>query len=123
MLLALALAGCPADPGPPGGGGTTPVTTATTATPASGSTPADPLAGGVFSRDEVLELFRAEHAAGARPSKETEAARLRAFKKHRLVDDEGREVAARMRAYERAVQALAEDVDAWSEFVDSLERP
>lgn len=124
-LLALALAGCP-DPATPSGDGTTPVSTATTAGPGSATPtggPADPLAGGVFTRDEVLELFRVEHAAGARPSKEAEAERLRAFKKHRLVDDEGREVAARMRAYERAVQALAEDADAWSEFVESLDRP
>jgi hypothetical protein len=124
-LLALALVGCPDSP-PPGDGGATPVSTATTAAPTSGSpteAPADPLAGGVFTREEVLELFRAEHAAGARPSKDAEAARLRAFKRHRLVDDEGREVPARMRAYERAVQTLAEDADAWSEFVDSLDRP
>lgn len=124
-IAALALVGCP-DSTPPTGNDPARVdSSSTVATPASGSpaqAPADPLAGGIFTREEVLELFRAEHRAGAHPSKESEAARLRVFKKHRLIDDEGREVPARVRAYERAVQALAEDAEAWSEFVESLER-
>lgn len=124
LLLALPLAGCPADPDPAGAGqGVATVASATPAGATSATTgPHDPLAGGIFSRDEVLELFRAEHAAGADPSPETEAERRRVLMKHRLLDDEGREVIARMRAYDRAVQALAEDAEAWAAFVETLPR-
>lgn len=125
LVLCLALAGCP-DPGPATPGGVAAATSSTAATPTSAAGAADPLAGGVFTREEVLDLFRLEHAVGAAPSaaaaEVAEAARLRAFKQHRLVDDEGREVPARVRAYERAVQALAQDAEGWSAFVDSLER-
>lgn len=117
----LLLAGCPADgPAPPPGSAA--VTSATPAPPGS-ATPADPLAGGVFSRDEVLEIFRAEHAAGAEGTPEAAAAKARVLKRLRLVDDEGREVAPRARAYERALQALAAaDPEAWAAFVETLGR-
>ncbi|MCO5167127.1 MAG: hypothetical protein M9894_12315 [Planctomycetes bacterium] len=117
----LLLAGCP-DPGAaPPVADVAPAASATPAAPAS-ATPADPLAGGVFSREEVLEIFRAEHAAGADGTAEAAAAKARVLKRHRLVDDEGREVAPRARAYERALQALAADQEAWAAFVESLGR-
>lgn len=123
LLLALTLAGCPGEPsGKAGGEGGAVVDSATTGAPASAGAPQDPLAGSIFSRDEVLELFRAEHAAGADPTPENEAERRRLFTKHRLIDEEGREVIARVRAYDRAVQALAEDAEAWAAFVESLPR-
>jgi hypothetical protein len=124
FLLTLLLAGCPGDPSGKTGEGNAPVDSSTTAAPASGTTagPQDPLAGSVFTREEVLEIFRAEHVAGADPTPANEAERKRLLVKHRLVDEEGREVIARMRAYDRAVQALAEDTEAWATFVESLPR-
>lgn len=120
-LLLLALTGCP-DPSGKTGEGPAVVDSTTTGAPASAGAPQDPLAGGIFSREEVLELFRAEHAAGADPTPANEAERRRLFTKHRLIDEEGREVIARVRAYDRAVQALAEDAEAWAAFVESLPR-
>jgi hypothetical protein len=120
-LLLLALAGCP-DPSGKTGEGPAVVDSTTTGAPASAGAPQDPLAGSIFSREEVLELFRAEHAAGAEPTPAHEAERRRLFTKHRLIDEEGREVVARVRAYDRAVQALAEDAEAWAAFVESLPR-
>src|SRR5687768_8506464 len=85
LLLVAALTGCP-ESGKTGGDGAV-VDSSTTATPGSSTpTPKDPLAGSVFKREEVEEIFRAEHAAGARPGPETEAERQRVLRKHRLVD-------------------------------------
>lgn len=120
-LLLAALAGCP-DAGKTGPDGVAPIESATVAPRTTGEAPKDPLAGSVFSREEVLEVFFAEQAAGRSPSPETEAARLRALKKHRLVDEEGREVPARARAYERALQALAADAEAWAAEIEARDR-
>lgn len=123
-VLALLLAGCPGDPSGKTGDPAV-IDSSTAGVPTSGSTtttPPDPLAGSVFTREEVHELFRAEHLAAADPTPANEAERKRLLVKHRLVDDEGREVIARMRAYDRAVQALAEDTEAWAAFVESLPR-
>lgn len=124
LIVLLALTGCPGDPSGKAGDPAV-VDSSTTGAPTSGSAttaPQDPLAGSVFTREEVFELFRAEHVAGADPTPANEAERKRLLAKHRLVDDEGREVIARMRAYDRAVQALAEDTEAWAAFVESLPR-
>jgi hypothetical protein len=123
--LLLALAGCPDSTGT-GKDGPAVVdsssaqgpTSATTATPTS----KDPLAGSIFTRDDVHELYRAEAAAAADPTPERLAEKKRVLAKHRLIDDEGREVPARARAYERALQALGQDEEGWSAFVETLDR-
>jgi hypothetical protein len=126
-LLALALAGCPG-----GGAGKSPVvqpapvSSTSAAGPGSATTgapaPKDPLAGSIFSADEVREIYRAEYRAGADPTPETQAERERVLKAHRLIDDQGREVPARARAYERALKTLAQDAQGWSQFVETLDR-
>ncbi len=116
----MAVAGCPAPTGP-GTPGTAPVASAAggpaapAGGPASDGPGGDPLAGGVFSRAEVEALFRAERAGGAE--------RDRALRAARLVDAQGREVAARVAAYERALETLArEDPEGWAAFVETLPR-
>jgi hypothetical protein len=119
LLLGVLLAGCPPEgPKTPGAGDPAPVASASGRGPASGSTTTgpkpDPLAGSLFSRDEVLAIYTAEVHGGA----EKDAALL----EHRLVDAHGAEVPTRARAYERAIQTLAEkDPDGWAAFVESLQ--
>lgn len=121
VVLAAALtAGCP-DPGPepvdPPGDGSAPIASAGPAGPADGDsrTAADPLEGHIFTRTDVEELFAAERAGGD--------ARQGALRKHGLIDARGQEVPGRVRAYERALQTLAEkDPAGWSDFLLTLER-
>lgn len=118
LLLVAALTGCPGS-GKTDGGDGAPVDSSSVSAPTSKEAPKDPLAGSVFKREEVLEVFFAEQAAGQDPRPETEAERMRVLKKHRILDEEGREVPARARAYERALQALAADEQAWSAEVEA----
>ena len=121
VALLLAVAGCP-DAGKTDGKGEAPVDSSTASTPTSKDAPKDPLAGSVFKKEDVLEVFFAEQAAGQDGTPEAAAERVRVLKKHRILDEEGREVPARARAYERALQALAQDEQAWSAEVEARGR-
>ncbi len=121
LLVALALTGCPPGPGP-----TPPPSTDTAAVPSAGTTtepPKDPLAGSVFTKDEVLAIYRAEHAAGLPGATEAaKAERGRLLRQHKLIDADGDDIPARVGAYERALEALAKDEASWAEFVETLPR-
>lgn len=124
LLALLLLTGCPPTPGP-----TPPPTTDTAAVPSAGPTtepPRDPLAGSVFTKEEVLEIYRAEHAAGLPGSpdvvKAAQAERDKVLRAHKLIDADGDPIAARSGAYERALEALAKDEASWAEFVETLPR-
>ncbi len=116
LALTCGLLGCP-DPEPPGDG-TAPVPSASPAgeqPPADGAdaSPQDPLAGSVFSVADVHAIYAAEQAGEPRRSE--------VLREHRLLDAQGREVPARVEAYERALQRLAsEDPAGWSAFVERL---
>lgn len=123
LALAAIVAGCPPSGPTPKGPDPAPTTTASTGAPTSGAPAADPLQGSVFTRDEVLAIYRAEHLAGLPGAgEEARAERDRVLRRHRLVDDQGAEVPARARAYERALEALANDEDGWAAFVETLPR-
>lgn len=113
LALLFALAGCPQDPPKPAGGeGAGPGSSASVAEPAS-TAPADPLAGSVFSREQLFELYRAEQAGGAE--------RDRVLREHRLIDATGQEVPSRVKAYLAALQQYAKnDPEGWSAFVETL---
>ena len=115
-LLGLALAGCPPDPGPqPPQGEGDPAPPASADTPAPPPPPADPLAGSVFSKEQLFELYRAEQKGGAE--------RERVLREHRLLDQGGQEIPARVKAYEAALQQYARnDPEGWSDFVETLPR-
>ena len=107
----LVFAGCPNGDGPK------PSPTAAES-PTPGESPAtdgdqDPLAGSIFSKEDLFEIYAAEAAGG-----EKKAA---AYKKHRLVDASGQPVTAREEAYERALKQFAsKDREGWAKFVESL---
>lgn len=116
LALTLGLLGCP-DPAPPAGGTTSaPGDEQPPASDPAGSSDAaeaDPLAGSVFSVADVQAIYAAEQAGEPR--------RSAALREHRLLDAQGREVPARVEAYERALQRLAsEDPAGWSAFVERL---
>lgn len=121
LALAPALTGCPPAPGP-----TPPPATDTAAVPSAGATtepPKDPLAGSVFTREQVYEIYRAESPCGLPGATDADRAeRDRVLRKHELIDSDGDEVPARVRAYERALETLAKDEEAWAEFVKTLPR-
>ncbi|HBP21514.1 MAG TPA: hypothetical protein DEA08_27475 [Planctomycetes bacterium] len=81
----------------------------------TGKQPAkDPLEGSVFSKDELFAIYRAYQT----PDAEASRALLR---KHRLIDPDGKEVAARVAAYDRALERYADlDREGWSAFIESL---
>lgn len=116
LLLALSaslLLGCP-----PAKTGKTDEPDKTAKTDEGGKTgkqaPADPLEGSVFSKDELFAIYRAYQT----PEAEASRALLR---KHRLIDQDGKEVAARVAAYDRALERYADlDRAGWSAFVESL---
>lgn len=115
LLLSAVLSGCPPDPGPqpPGPGGDT-APPATSAAPET-APPADPLEGSVFNREQLFEIYRAEQAGGAE--------RERVLRAHRLLDQGGQEVPARVKAYEAALQQYASrDPEGWAAFVETLPR-
>lgn len=117
----VALTGCPPTPGP-----TPPPSTDTAAVPSAGTTtepPKDPLAGSVFTKEQVLEIYRAEHAAGLPGASDAaKAEKDRVLRLHKIVDQDGDPIAARTGAYERALEALAKDEATWAEFVETLPR-
>lgn len=77
-------------------------------------TPADPLEGSVFSKEELFAIYRAYLTPDAQASRAL-------LRKHRLVDQDGKEVAARVAAYDRALERYADlDRAGWSAFVESL---
>lgn len=107
-----ALLGCPPDPPQPVNGKVAPPTSETIAQPAS-TTPADPLAGSVFSKEQLFQIYRAEQAGGAE--------RDRVFADLRLMDAAGQEIPTRVKAYQAALQQYAKnDPEGWSAFVESL---
>ena len=118
--LASLLAGCPDEPVPPpptnpGQGGAGQVEGSTPGGGEGAKPGEDPLAGSVFSKDELFEIYAAELAGGE--------AREAALREHRLIDAQGREVPARARAYERALQQYAQgDPAGWSAFLEGLPR-
>ncbi|MGE0712383.1 MAG: hypothetical protein AB7N76_33020 [Planctomycetota bacterium] len=74
----------------------------------------DPLAGSLFSKDELFAIYRAYQ----RPD---DAASGELLRKHRLVDASGQAVATRVEAYKRALKRFAEkDPKGWSQFIESL---
>lgn len=123
LLLLLALTGCPPTPGP-----TPPPSTDAAPVPSAGPAtvtepPKDPLAGSIFTKEQVLAIFRAEYAAGLPDAKpEAKAERDQVLLQHGLIEADGDEVPARVGAYERAVEALAKDSERWAEFVETLPR-
>lgn len=112
VVLSGILCGCPDS----GGAGPSPTPSAS-ASPTASATPADPLEGSLFSKDELFDLYRAQMQGPEDPaSKEL-------LTKHRLIDAAGQPVKARQEAYQRALKRFAErDPQGWSEFVDSLAR-
>jgi len=76
-----------------------------------------PLAGSIFTREELFAIYAAY-------MDDDEAARERVLREHRLIDATGAEDPARVQAYDRALKRYAErDPDGWAEFVDSLGAP
>jgi len=107
----LAFLGCPNGDGPK------PSPTASES-PSPGESPPtdgehDPLAGSVFSKDDLFEIYAAEAAGGEK--------KTAAYKRHRLLDASGQPVTAREEAYERALKTYAtQDREGWAKFVESL---
>ncbi|MEZ6185169.1 MAG: hypothetical protein R3F62_09195 [Planctomycetota bacterium] len=106
----LFLLGCPGPDPEPGPDGTAPVESDATPEPA---TPADPLEGSLFSKEQLFEIYRAEHQGGAE--------RTRVLRAHKLLDAEGSENRRRIEAYEDAIGRYAQgDPEGWADFVQSL---
>ncbi len=111
LLLAL-LCGCPngdpVTPTPPatdGGGDEVP----------DPAPDADPLAGSIFSKEDLFAIYSAEQAGGED--------RDAALKKHKLIDASGNDVPLRVKAYERALGDYAtKDPEGWSAFLETLPR-
>jgi hypothetical protein len=110
--ISVFLCGCPQPtepPAPPKDG------TAAIKSEASSTAPedADPLAGSIFTREQVFEIYRGEQQGGA--------ARKAVLARHRLIDAAGNDVPLRVKAYERALKQFAEkDPDGWSSFLETL---
>jgi hypothetical protein len=122
LLAAVALVGCPPSPKPPPKPGDDP-------TPGNGADPnpdgdpqdgptetgepKDPLAGSVFDKETLFEIYTGDLAGGD--------ARAAVFKKHRLADAKGTLLPTRVAAYERALKRYASgDPEGWSTFLESL---
>lgn len=74
---------------------------------------ADPLAGSIFTKEQLFDIYRGEQQGGAE--------RKAALAKNRLIDASGNEVPSRVKAYERALRQYAEkDPDGWSSFLETL---
>jgi hypothetical protein len=114
LLLTVLLTGCPPDgpdqPDP------SPDPSASAAPDASApeASPADPLEGSVFSKEELFEIYAAYQEDDATKRNEV-------LRKHRLVDANGKEQAVRVKAFDQALQTYAErDPEGWAVYVDSL---
>jgi hypothetical protein len=67
----------------------------------------------VFTKEQLFALYRAERAGGAE--------RERVLREQRLLDANGQEVPARIKAYEAALQQYADrDPEGWAAFVESI---
>jgi len=65
-----------------------------------------------FPKDRLIELYRADQGVGDKAA---------VYKKYGLVDDKGKEVAAKVEEYEAALQRFAnEHPDEWSKLADEL---
>lgn len=122
VLALLLCCGCPPTPPPPPSTETPPPATDGVA-PVGSKAPVDPLAGSIFTKEQVLEVFEAEHRAGlpdAGPAAQAEMKRL--LLKHRLVDASGARDGPRQDAYDRALSALAsvDDGKPWSAYIATL---
>ena len=108
LLLAL---GCPEVPDPEG---ERPDQPAEVESQTDGTDePSDPLAGSLFTKEQLFEIYGAEQRGGAE--------RTKVLRKHRLLDAEGAENRKRVAAYEDALKRYASgDPEGWADFVQSL---
>lgn len=106
----LAVLGCPEVPDPEG---ERPDQPAEVESQTDGTEPSDPLAGSLFTKEQLFEIYGAEQRGGAE--------RTKVLRKHRLLDAEGEENRKRVAAYEDALKRYASgDPEGWADFVQSL---